>query len=112
MARAGRGSGFSLGAGGGQSDEDNLALVAVAGIVIVVALGSAGLYWAKVTSWMVDHKILVPAVAHPLITLPGGCGLDGPRIVVAAAVLTAAAAAAVSAIRYHRSVRPPSDAGS
>jgi hypothetical protein len=40
--------------------------------------------WARIVSWLVDHGLLAPADAHPLLPLPGsgGAGLDVARLVV------------------------------
>lgn len=102
--------GSSLGTGLGlRSDEDGLLVLAVAGAVLLTLLGSAGLYWAKASAWLVEHQVLVPAAARPWVSLPGGCGLDAARVVVVICVLAALVAVGISAIRHRQHRSGPQD---
>ena len=107
MPRQAGGSNLSNGLGVG-SAEDELIVLAVGGLVVLTLLGSVGLFWAKVTAWLVEHKVLVPADASPWVRLPGGCGLDVPRVVIAGCAIAALLAIGVSAI-HRRRVNNPLD---
>ena len=107
MARSTGGVGSGLGAGFGvRSDEDGLIVMAVLGAILLTVLGSAGLYWARASAWLVEHKVLVAAPAHPWLALPGGAGLDVPRVVLAACLVVALLAIAVSTVHHRRQDRP------
>lgn len=80
------------------SDDDSLVLVLIGAAALMAVLASAGLLWARASAWLVEHKVVVPSGAHPVVSLPGGVGLDLPRLLVVAAVLTALAAVGVSAV--------------
>lgn len=108
MPRPTRGSELAQGLGL-RSDEDGLLVIAVGAAVFVTLLGSAGLYWAKTSSWLVEHKVLVPADAGPFVSLPGGCGLDLARVVVVVCFVVALVAVAVSAVRHRRQNISPLD---
>jgi hypothetical protein len=57
--------------------------------VPTIILGSATTAWADATGWLLDHRVLVPATADPVVGLPAtdGAGLDWARIAIAAGVL-------------------------
>lgn len=69
-----------------ESDSD---LAIVAAIVMVFVLGAGYVSVAtvgladKVTTWLVDRHILVPAAGDPVVTIPNtdGAGLDLVRVV-------------------------------
>lgn len=74
-------------------------------LLIFVALGvagsvlaSAGAVWLQGSAWLVEHRVLVPAEAQPVIQIPGaaGAGLDLPRVAIASAVAVAVLAVALS----------------
>ncbi|HYJ68003.1 MAG TPA: hypothetical protein VEX15_10125 [Nocardioidaceae bacterium] len=52
-------------------------------------IGSVTTGWADATDWMLEHHVVVPATAHPIVALPGaeGAGIDWPRIAIAAGAL-------------------------
>jgi hypothetical protein len=54
--------------------------------VPTIILGSVTTAWADATGWMLDHRILVPAAADPVVALPAteGAGLDWARIAIVA----------------------------
>lgn len=83
------------------STDDEVVLFFVGCVAFVAVLASAGLLWAKGVGWLVQHQLLLPAAAHPLLPVPGGAGagLDLPRIAAAAGVLLALVAWAGSAVR-------------
>jgi hypothetical protein len=57
--------------------------------VPTIILGSVTTAWADATGWMLDHQILVPEAADPLVALPAaeGAGLDWARIAIVAGAL-------------------------
>ena len=59
---------------------------------LVVGWAAAG--WASASEWMLEHGLLLPASADPVLVLPrtGGAGLDWNRIVLALAALAALSA--------------------
>ena len=91
------------------SDDDSLTMVIVVGFLLLTAAGSAGLFWARVITWLVQNKVLVSASSAPIVVLPGGAGLDLARLLVLAAVVVAAAAAAVSTIHRRRAFSQVAD---
>lgn len=50
--------------------------------VPALIVGSATTGWANATDWMLEHRIMIPASADPVLTLPAtdGAGLDWLRI--------------------------------
>lgn len=54
---------------------------------LILSTVTAG--WARATDWMLDHRVLVPAAADPVLTLPAtdGAGVDWSRIGIAAGAL-------------------------
>lgn len=89
----------SSGNGLAATPQEEILLIHVGLAALTVALGSAGVLWLKGSTWLVAHQVLVPAAAHPVLTVPGagGAGLDLPRVAVAAAVVVALVACALSA---------------
>jgi len=83
------------------SDTDIIVMV----VVGMMALGSVGaiavVVWQKVVSWCLEHGLLVPSSASPLLSVPGvgGAGLDLSRIFVVAAVLAAVVAVTARGVR-------------
>jgi hypothetical protein len=57
--------------------------------VPTLIIGSVTTGWANATDWMLEHHVVVPETAHPVVALPGadGAGLDWPRIALAAGAL-------------------------
>ena len=85
------------------SADDEFVLFIIGCVAAAALVGSAGFFWLKGVTWLVEHQILVPASQHPLVALPSsdGAGLDLSRLAVLAAVLIALIAWAASAI-HHR----------
>jgi hypothetical protein len=54
--------------------------------VPTIILGSVTTAWADATDWLLDHQILVPEAADPVVAVPAaeGAGLDWARIVIVA----------------------------
>ena len=79
--------------------QEELVLIHVAIAAVAVLLGSAGALWLQGANWLVEHQVLVPHAAAPLLEIPAtaGAGLDLPRIAIVTGVLLAAIAAGVSA---------------
>jgi hypothetical protein len=72
----------------GGSENDTLALVFLAVVGAPTLSGALIVYWHQVVGWAVGAGVLVPASAHPLVTLPQTtAGLDLPRLAIAAAVV-------------------------
>ncbi|MGF0118802.1 hypothetical protein ACQFYA_21115 [Promicromonospora sp. Marseille-Q5078] len=82
----------------GISPDDEWALIGVAITVFGAITASAGLIWLKGVAWLVEHNILVPAEANPLVPIPhtDGAGLDLARLVIAACVVAALIAVTAS----------------
>ncbi|GAA5000257.1 hypothetical protein [Actinopolymorpha pittospori] len=80
------------------SPGEEMLLIHIALAALGVLVGSAGVLWLKGTTWLVEHGVLAPASAPPLLEIPGadGAGLDRPRIAIATAALLAVVAVAVS----------------
>lgn len=89
------------------SDSDQMALFWIAPIALTVALGSAGLWWSKALTWLVDHSILIAADASPIVRIPAaqGIGLDGRRATIALALVIAVVAIGISAGKAAHSAR-------
>jgi|SRR5664279_324266 len=76
------------GAGGNIMDDDGFILLVIGIIAAGAVAGSIGLYWSKCVEWMLEHDLVVPASAAPIVALPsaGGVGLDVARVAVVAGV--------------------------
>ncbi len=87
--------------------QEEMLLIHLAAGLLTVLVASAGVFWLKGATWLVEHRILVSASAHPLIAVPGaaGAGLDLPRVAIAAAAVIAVIAWAASAVRRSWSTR-------
>ena len=90
--------------GSADTPEEELVVINVAIGALGTVLASAGILWFKGVAWLLEHKIIVPEAAAPLITIPGthGAGLDLPRTALAAAILLAVLTLTVSA--GHRAI--------
>ena len=51
--------------------EEELVVINVAIGALGTVLASAGILWFKGVAWLLEHKIIVPEAAAPLITIPG-----------------------------------------
>ena len=85
----------------GTTPGEEMLLINVAMAAVVTVMASAGALWLAGTEWLVEHHILVPRAADPIIEVPGaaGAGLDLPRVAVAAGILLALLAIALSSAR-------------
>lgn len=83
------------------SADDEFVLIHAAVAALGAALAAGGLLWWKGLGWMLQHRVLVPASAHPRWLLPHGhgAGLDMSRIMVVAGVLLGGLAFLVSSAR-------------
>ncbi len=97
----------TAGAGSSASPGEEVLLVHIGLVAVTVVLGSAGLLWLRGVAWLVEHRVLVPAV-DALVLVPGSGegGLDAPRLAIASALLVAVLACAASAARRALSTRP------
>ncbi len=74
-------------------------------IVVMMVLGSAGaiaaVAWQKVVTWCLEHGLLLPPTASPMLSIPGttGAGLDLSRIFVVVAVVAALVALTARSVR-------------
>ena len=97
-----------IGNGIADTPEEEFLLIFVGLGALGAIAGSLAFFWSKVVAWLLDHGILLPATAHPMLTIPGthGAGLDVMRAAIAAGVLLALLAlfvsAAVRAIHHRR----------
>lgn len=91
----------SRGSGVANSPDEEVILVVLGALALSALVGSVGVVWVAGVGWLVEHHILVPAAAHPLLEVPGaaGAGLDLPRVAIAVALLLAVVAVTVSAAR-------------
>lgn len=80
-------------------DDEPLILTLLAVAALPLALGYAALTWASTSKWLVARHVLVPAREQPLLSLPGGVGLDLSRLLVAAAAVAAVGILAGSVLR-------------
>lgn len=73
-----------------------ISIVATLAALLVVG---PSLLASKITDWLIDHRVLAPASADPIVVVPhtSGAGLDGRRLVALAAVLVALIAVGVLA---------------
>jgi len=89
--------------GNGLADtpEEEVLLIHIALGMVGVALASAAALWLTGSAWLVEHQVLVPAKAAPVVQIPGaaGAGLDLSRIAIAAAIVLAVLVIAVSSAR-------------
>lgn len=75
-----------------QSGDDDLFTWLTAIVLFASGASAAALAaWGKIVTWLLEHKIIVPAAADPTVVIPStvGAGLDLPRIVIAMAALIA-----------------------
>lgn len=81
--------------------EEEVLLIHVGLALLGIVAASAGAFWLKGTTWLVEHQVLVAAKSDPLVQIPGssGAGLDVPRLAILAAILVATLVAAVSSAR-------------
>lgn len=81
---------------------DELVTLKFGALFLLGIVGSGGALWLKGITWLIEHQILIGAEADPLLALPrsGGAGLDGPRVLIACAVLLALLAFGVSTLLH------------
>lgn len=72
-------------------DEFTILMIGTASFgAIIAALGALVRYgWHSALAWMLEHHILAPASANPILALPfsAGAGLDGARLCVLLGVI-------------------------
>ena len=75
----------------------SLGLIIPAGVAVLLTA------WHTSVSWLLEHKVIVAAHRHPLLTLPhaGGAGLDSARCFVLAAIVLLLLFAAVQSVRRY-----------
>lgn len=63
--------------------------------------------WQKITTWLLEHQVLLPAAEHPRLVIPytDGAGLDLARMSLLVGALIAALALTVAAVRRRRRSR-------
>jgi len=83
------------------SDDDLFVLTMMGLFGFVAAAAAAAVLWDRVLAWALAHGLLVPAAAHPVVTVPNsaGAGADLPRSAIAAAVLLLILATVIGWIR-------------
>ena len=89
-------------AGGSRTSEDEMFLLFILGLfALAAAAGSVGYWGGQAVAWLLEHRALVPARAHPLVVLPssGGAGLDLPRLSLLLAAVIGLLVAAVHVVR-------------
>ena len=62
------------GSGVANSPDEEVILVVVGALALSALVGSVGLVWVAGARWLVEHHVLVPAAAHPLLEIPGAAG--------------------------------------
>lgn len=85
-----------------QKAMDELVTLKVGVLFLLGVAGSGGALWLRGVAWLVEHQVLVAADQGPLLALPGsgGAGLDGPRVLIAAAALLALVAFGISSLLH------------
>lgn len=88
--------------GTSMSDDDSFVLMMFAatwGLPMAIAYFTRD----RLTGWLVEHRLLLPAADRPLVEVPGtSAGLDLARLVIAAGLLAALLVATVCALRRPR----------
>jgi len=71
----------------GRTDPDDLMVLLFAGLLIGPTI--VVFAWTSLVGWLVDHQVLLEAVADPLVVIPAsdGAGLDLPRLLLLTAVV-------------------------
>ena len=85
----------------GLGDDDFLLLLLAGFLGSGALLAAAVTRWDQAVRWLLDHRVLLPAAARPLLAAPGahGAGLDLPRLAIAAAAVLLVIASAAGAVR-------------
>lgn len=80
------------------SDGDILVMILGGALLLGSATTITALAWSKILTWGLQHQVLLPTAANPMLVLPasGGAGVDLPRLAVAGAVLLAVLVASAS----------------
>lgn len=81
--------------------QEEILLIHIGLAALTIGVGSVGVFWLKGTQWLVQHQVLVPTSARPMLAIPtaGGAGLDLPRVSIVAGVVVMLLAWAFSAAR-------------
>jgi Flp pilus assembly protein TadB len=93
------------------SDDDRAQLFLIA--AAFVAFGGIGIAWSRVSVWLLEHRVTLPAGSDLVVTLPasGGAGLDLTRLLVGVAAGLLLLALAVSAVAKRRARRAHEEQG-
>lgn len=83
-----------------------LKLGLIAGVTVAGSIFTAAT-WHKVVRWLVDHEVLVPAEAAPLIEFPAsqGAGLDAGRTALAVAAVVFLVISGIATMRHRADQR-------
>lgn len=83
------------------SDSDIIVMIVVGMMVLGSAGAIAAVAWQKVVTWCLEHGLLLPPTASPMLSIPGttGAGLDLSRIFVVVAVVAALVALTARSVR-------------
>lgn len=93
------------------SDEDRRDLIIIASLFI--AFGGVGVFWKRVTGWLLEHSVILPAGPDVVLALPkaDGSGLDQTRVLIAIAAALMLLAIAVSTLAKRRARRIAAETG-
>lgn len=92
-----------MSSGTSMSDDDSFVLMMFAatwGLPMAIAYFTRD----RLTGWLLEHHLLLPATTDPLVEIPGtaGAGLDLARLVIAAGIFAALLVASICALRRPR----------
>lgn len=78
----------------------------IAGVTVAGSIFTAAT-WHKVVRWLVDHDVLVPAKASPIVEIPAGngAGLDSGRIALLVAAVVFLIISSIAAMRHRAEQR-------
>jgi hypothetical protein len=82
------------------SNDDDTFLLVILGCVAVMG-GGLAVAWNVMSGWLLEHQVLVDD-RHAAVGLPGGVGLDVPRVVLVVAVAVGLVVVLISRVRASR----------
>ena len=87
-----------------QQTDDEMTVIFTA-LGFLGTIGALALWgWQKITTWLLEHQVLLPASDQPSVVVPytDGAGLDIARVSLLVGAVIATLALAGAAVRRHR----------